>query len=41
MKIEKFEDLEIWKNAQELIKRIYELTKNNIKFSNFKERIKV
>lgn len=29
MKFNRFEDMEIWKNSRELVKRIYELTNNN------------
>lgn len=33
-KISRFEDIEAWKKARELVKEIYQLTEGNIKFKN-------
>jgi four helix bundle protein len=38
MKIERFEDLEIWKEARELCKRVFEITSVNPFCSDFKFR---
>ena len=38
MKIERFEDLEIWKEARELCKRIFEITSTEPFHSDFKFR---
>ena len=38
MKIERFEDLEIWKEARELAKRVFEITSIEPFHSDFKLR---
>ena len=38
MKIERFEDLEIWKEARELCKRVFEITSVNPFSNDFKFR---